>query len=306
MPTVVKHHGLTSAMEMTLADSSSSDENIDSMQAAAARQREAGADRPNDIAALTEAGKPRDLCWILRASLALDLFVRLTVWGGAFALSVATFSALSIWPQTELTEANLPMAARWAARVASWMLLFNVVYVAELVVLRLVIPKPREGRYTKSVSNPGWQLFLSSMCAALNKARYFAPFPGFLVFQVANLPPMCWLMGPIFGPKSRSCYAMEPHILDPHLVELGRNVVIGFNATVAGHYQQRDAWVIKRTIIEDNVVIGGHAVVYGGVHIHVGAVIGAGAIVLPNTVIGPNEFWAGLPARKVRDLPALV
>jgi acetyltransferase-like isoleucine patch superfamily enzyme len=148
-------------------------------------------------------------------------------------------------------------------------------------------------------------LIWATLLMTLNKARYFPPFPGFLVFQVANLPPMCWLMGPICGPKSRSCYAIEPAILDPHLVELGRNVVIGFNATIAGHYQERDAWILKRTVIEDDVVIGGHVVIYGGVHIGVGATVGAGAIVLPNTVIGPNEFWGGVPAKKIRDLPEL-
>ena len=31
----------------------------------------------------------------------------------------------------------------------------------------------------------------------------------------------------------------------------------------------------------------------------------AGAIVLPNTIVGPNEFWGGVPAKKIRDLPAL-
>ena len=42
--------------------------------------------------------------------------------------------------------------------------------------------------------------------------------------------------------------------------------------------------------------------VSGGVHIKSGSVIGLGAIVLPNTVIGPNEFWAGVPAKKIRNL----
>jgi carbonic anhydrase/acetyltransferase-like protein (isoleucine patch superfamily) len=47
-------------------------------------------------------------------------------------------------------------------------------------------------------------------------------------------------------------------------------------------------------------------VIYGGVHIHAGAMIGAGALVLPNAVVGPEKFRAGLPAKKVRDLPELV
>ena len=261
--------------------------------------------KPNDKKTDDRAASAPDLRNALRGFLLLDLFVRLLVWTGALGLSIAAFNALDAWPKQSLVGAGFPLAWFWAKRVGWCILFFNVFYVAELVVLRLLIPTPKEGRYSTSGRTPNRQLIWSGLLAALVKARYEAPFPGFLVFHVANLPPMCWLMGPIFGPKSRSCHATDPRILDPQGVQLGRNVVIGFNATVAAHYQERDAVTITRTIIEDNVVVGGHAVIFGGVHIKAGAIIGAGAIVLPNTVVGPNEFWGGIPARKIRDLPNL-
>jgi acetyltransferase-like isoleucine patch superfamily enzyme len=235
----------------------------------------------------------------------LDVFVRLLIWTGALGLSIGAFNALGLWPKESLVGAGWGLAWLWAKRIGWCILLFNIFYVAELIALRLLIPMPNEGRYPISGGVPSRQLIWAGMLGALAKARYEAPFPGFLAFQIANLPPLCWLMGPIVGPKSRSCYATDPRILDPQGVELGRNVVIGFNATVAAHYQDRDSLTIKRTIIEDDVVVGGHAVVYGGVHIQQGAIIGAGAIVLPDTVVGPNEFWGGVPARKIRDLPPL-
>lgn len=259
--------------------------------------------QPDLAAGATLPGKTPDMRAALRAFVLLDLFVRLLIWTGALALSVGAFNSLEVWPRSSLTDADLPLAWLWAKRLGLWILLFNVVYVAELVVLRLLIPTPKEGRYATTGRIPNLQVLWSGLVGVLTKARYQAPFPGFLVFHVANLPPMCWLMGPVFGPKSSSCYAADPHILDPSLVRVGRNVVIGFNSTIAGHYQERDAVVLKRTTIEDNVVIGGHAVIFGGVSIHSGAMIGAGAIVLPNTVVGPNEFWAGVPAKKVRNLP---
>jgi hypothetical protein len=246
-----------------------------------------------------------DLRNTMRSFLLFDLFVRLMLWTGALGLGIGIFNALELWPRQSIVGAGFGLAWFWAKRVGWCVVLFNVVYVAELVVLRLLVPTPPEGRYPTTGRRPSRQLVWAGMLGALAKARYEAPFPGFLVFHVSNLPPMCWLMGPIFGPKSRSCYAMDPRILDPQGVQLGRNVVIGFNATVTAHYQERDALIIKRTIIEDDVVIGGHAVIYGGAHIHEGAIIGAGAIVLPDTVVGPNEFWGGVPARKIRDLPPL-
>lgn len=239
----------------------------------------------------------------LRCFLLLDLCVRMLLWTGALGLAFGLANATRLWPSESLTGAGWGLSWLWAKRIAWFVISFNVFYVLGLVALRLLTPAPREGRYPLNVGRPSLQIMYAGILGALAKARYEAPFPGFLVFHLANLPPLCWLVGPIFGPKSKSCYAVEPHILDPQGVTLGRNVVIGFNATIAGHYQDRDSLTIKRTIIEDNVVIGAHAGIGGGVHIKAGAVIRAGAMVLPNTVVGENEFWGGVPARKLRELP---
>lgn len=239
----------------------------------------------------------------LRGFLTFDLAVRLLIWCGAFTGATIVFTAIGAWPPLNPVNADPALAWRWAIRLAAWMLLFNYVYVIELLVLRLPIPTPREGVYPLGGRIPPLPVLWSCLVAVLTKARYEAPFPGFLVFHVANLPPLCWLMSAVFGPRSRSCYVLDPQIGDPHLVTLGRNVTIGFHAAIAGHYQDHNAVVFRRTIIEDDVIIGVHAVVFGGVHIGRGAVIGAGAVVSPNTVIGPNEFWGGVPARKIRDLP---
>ena len=244
--------------------------------------------------------EPRDLLPLMRAGILLDMCVLMTTWSAALALSTGLFAWLGWWPSGWLSASIWWNAIVSAFAAAWWIVAFNIAYVLVLLALRLLFPRPQEGRYPKDAEHFDYNLLWARLTAALNNARYRAPFPGFLVFYVANLPPLVWWMGPVFGPRSRSCYAVDPNILDPHLVEIGRNVVIGYNATIGGHYQERDAWVIKRTIIEDDVVIGGHVVIYGGVHIKRGAVIGGGAIVLPNTVVGEGEFWGGVPAKKLR------
>lgn len=266
---------------------------------------EATANQASAAPGCAPRARPSDPRQALQGFLVLDVIARLFIWSVAFVLATAAFTALGAWPQQGLLDADLKSAVQWGWRVALWIIVFNVIYVAELVILRSPIPTPREGRYATNVRRPDRQVLWSCLVALLTKARLEAPFPGFLVFHVANLPPLRWLMGPIFGPKSRSCYVSDPRIIDPHLVSVGRNVVIGFNATVAGHYQERDAVVFKRTIIEDDVIVGGHVGIAGGAHIKPGAVIGAGSFVLPNSVVGPNEFWWGVPARRVRDLGPL-
>ncbi len=258
-------------------------------------------DRPSDVVSnQTALPKRRDLRRWFQALLLLDIVVRLKIWSLAIALTTVAFTALGAWPEGNPIGGEWRVAAAWAGRAARWVLLFNVIYVAELVILRLLIPTPKEGRYT---SGPGAkfnrQLIWSSLVGILVKARYYAPFPGFLVFHIANLPPMVWLMGPIFGPKSRSCYFTDPIIVDPSFVEIGRNVVLGFGSAIGAHTVTHDTLEIRRTIIEDDVIVGGNASVFGGVHLKSGCMIGAGSILRPNTVVGPNEFWAGIPARKI-------
>lgn len=240
----------------------------------------------------------------LRGFLVLDSLVRLLIWAGATALGLAAMTALDAWPAPPVARAGLREAWDWAVAGVLLILLFNTFYVVLLIALRLPIPRPKEGRYAVAPGKPlDRQLVWSCLIATLTKARYEAPFPGFLVFHVANLPPLCWLMGPIFGPRSRSCYVTDPLFVDPHLIEVGRNVVFGFGAIIAGHAQGREVVVIRKTVIEDDVIIGGNAIIYNGCTIRRGAVILGGAVLRSNTVVGENEVWGGVPAKKIKTLP---
>lgn len=241
----------------------------------------------------------------LRGFLALDAFVRLLLWAGAFTFSTGAMTYFGGWPKTPAVGASFSAAWQWAVALVQWIVWFNVTYVGLILVGRLPIPTPREGRYTIA---PGQkidrQLLWSCLLATLTKARYEAPFPAFLAYHIANLPPLCWLFTPIFGPHSRSCCVTDALFMDPSLTEIGRNVTIGYDAIIAAHTQGRDEVVIKRTIIEDDVLIGGRACIYGGCHIRRGAIILGNAILRPDTIVGENEVWGGVPAKKIKELPA--
>jgi hypothetical protein len=240
----------------------------------------------------------RSLQWFL----VMDAGIRLLIWSTAFILATAIWTALGAWPKQSPVSAGLYVAWLWGNSLAWWVVVYNMVYVAELIVLRLLIPTPKPGRYSTTDRRLNRQLLWSSFLAVLTKARLQPPFPAFLVHHVASLPPLRWLVEPIFGPRSKSCNVTDPKILDPHLVRIGRNVVIGIDATLAGHIQDRESVTLSPTIVEDDVVIGGFAVIPGGIHIKSGSMIGLGAVIRPDTVIGPNEFWAGVPAKKIADL----
>lgn len=71
---------------------------------------------------------------------------------------------------------------------------------------------------------------------------------------------------------------------------IGNNVSVGHNAIVHGCY------------IEDDVLIGMGAIVMDNVRIGTGSLIAAGAVVLENTVIPAGSVFAGVPAKKVKDI----
>ncbi|PZF72930.1 gamma carbonic anhydrase family protein [Taibaiella soli] len=73
-------------------------------------------------------------------------------------------------------------------------------------------------------------------------------------------------------------------------VVLGNNVSIGHNAIVHG------------CTVEDNVLIGMGAIVMDNVKIGTGSIIAAGAVVLENTDVPPGSIFAGVPAKKVKDI----
>jgi carbonic anhydrase/acetyltransferase-like protein (isoleucine patch superfamily) len=71
---------------------------------------------------------------------------------------------------------------------------------------------------------------------------------------------------------------------------IGNNVSIGHNAIVHG------------CTVEDNVLIGMGAIVMDRVKIGQNSIIAAGAVVLEDTEVPAGSIFAGVPARKVKDI----
>lgn len=72
--------------------------------------------------------------------------------------------------------------------------------------------------------------------------------------------------------------------------KIGNNVSVAHNAIVHG------------CTIEDDVLIGMGAIVMDHALVKSGSIIAAGAVVLENTVVEAGAIYAGMPARKVKDV----
>lgn len=71
---------------------------------------------------------------------------------------------------------------------------------------------------------------------------------------------------------------------------IGNNVSIGHNAIVHGCTVQDDVLIGMGAIVMDNAVIGSNSI------------IAAGAVVLEGTQVEAGSIYAGVPAKKVKDI----
>ena len=77
-----------------------------------------------------------------------------------------------------------------------------------------------------------------------------------------------------------------------HPTNIGNNVSIGHNAIVHG------------CTIEDNVLIGMGAIVMDNCIVQSNAIVAAGSVVTQNTLVESGTIYAGIPAKKVKDIDA--
>ncbi|MFK7050086.1 MULTISPECIES: gamma carbonic anhydrase family protein [Flavobacterium] len=75
-----------------------------------------------------------------------------------------------------------------------------------------------------------------------------------------------------------------------HPTEIGNNVSIGHKAIVHG------------CTIKDNVLIGMGAIVMDGCVVESNSIVAAGSVVTQNTVVESGTIYAGIPAKKVKDM----
>jgi gamma-carbonic anhydrase len=72
--------------------------------------------------------------------------------------------------------------------------------------------------------------------------------------------------------------------------------IIGSNVSIAHHA------IVHGCTLEDNILVGMGAIIMDDAHVGSNCVIAAGAVVLPGTKIPSGSIYAGIPAKKVKEI----
>lgn len=100
---------------------------------------------------------------------------------------------------------------------------------------------------------------------------------------------------------------------DVHYIRIGNNVNVQDGAIIHCTYQKAPVnignnvsiahqAVVHGCTIHDNVLVGMGAIIMDGAVINSNSIIAAGAVVLEGTVVESGSVWAGVPAKKVKDI----
>ncbi|NQY68495.1 MAG: gamma carbonic anhydrase family protein [Flavobacteriales bacterium] len=100
---------------------------------------------------------------------------------------------------------------------------------------------------------------------------------------------------------------------DVNFIKIGNKVNIQDNAVIHGTYERAGTTIgnnvsighgamVHGCTVHDNVLIGMGSIVMDGAVIHENSIVAAGAVVLEGTVVESGTIYAGVPAKKVKDV----
>jgi len=94
---------------------------------------------------------------------------------------------------------------------------------------------------------------------------------------------------------------IESRINDPSRVKVGKNVLIGTDATIGEQFHPFRGTVDRRPIIiGDNCLIGGKSVIQSGVQIGDNVIVGILSVVTSGSILESGWIYGGTPAKKIR------
>jgi maltose O-acetyltransferase len=127
--------------------------------------------------------------------------------------------------------------------------------------------------------------------------------------QTPRIGPACYFHSRALSVGPRTLVNHGVHIENVERVDIGADCAFGMYVTVltssheiGSHEMRAGAWSAAPVRVEDGCWVGARATILPGVTIGAGCVIAAGAVVTEDCE--PDGVYAGVPARRVRDLPA--
>jgi acetyltransferase-like isoleucine patch superfamily enzyme len=87
--------------------------------------------------------------------------------------------------------------------------------------------------------------------------------------------------------------------LSSEFLKIGRNVILGMGSTALTFGIEQDKFLLKKIVMEDNVLVGAKCVLMPGTTIQSGVRLSAHSYTDYNTILETDKVYKGHPARKI-------
>ena len=170
-------------------------------------------------------------------------------------------------------------------------LITSIIFVKIVVIILEKKCPPREGVFERDGREQQYY-----------QARMFFKYYAIWLSRNSTFPWLDAFTYKLFGVKVGTTVVLHEAWVDTEFVEIGDYTMVGMHSQVMSHLLYQDAFVVKKTIIGDNCIVGAYGSVAPGTRMGDESVIGAIAGTLIDQEIEAKSLNVGFPARKVRGI----
>jgi len=164
----------------------------------------------------------------------------------------------------------------------------TLISVLILTIIKLVF-FPKEGIFKRDIKDKNYTYW--------NMRNIIKKWPLFI--SASN--PLPWFKNRFtlrfFGVKIGKKGIHDNCWISSEFVSIGKNVIIGMNSTLLSFGIEQDKLILKKIIVEDNVLIGAKCVLLPGTHIKRNAKLSAHSYTIVNDLLEEDSIYIGHPAK---------
>jgi len=170
-------------------------------------------------------------------------------------------------------------------------ILVSLIFAKILLVIVNLIHKPQEGVFLRDRSDRNYRYW--SLRSVIKKWPLW-------ISHKFPFPFMDNICLKVFGVKTKFSSSLFEGFIDTEFIEFGKNIAIGQGAIVQSAIIIGNLLIIRKTIIEDNVVIGVHSVVMPGSHLRENSILAGNSLTTVGFQGEKGWVYIGAPAKKFK------
>ena len=167
----------------------------------------------------------------------------------------------------------------------------SLIFAKIFLVITNLIHKPREGVFLRHPSDKDYRYWC--LRSVIKK------WPLWLSHKFP-FPFMDNICLKLFGIKTKYSNSLFEGFIDTEFIDFGKNVTIGQSALIQSALIIGNLFILRKTVLEDNVMVGAHSVVMPGTYIKKNSILAGSSMTTVGQVLDESFIYVGAPAKKFK------